>query len=83
MGNNLHEMQPPDVAAMEKWTSLTSALLRKYLGDEIATYFLFHDGDSSFAGRLCRLEETFDRPVEMGGELQSDFDTADAIEPYP
>jgi len=82
-GTNLHTAQQPDVAAMEKWVSLTSALIRRYLDDETANFFLIHDGDKSFAGRLQRLEEIFDKPVDSGGKLQSDFDPAEAIEPYP
>lgn len=83
MGNNLHERQPPDVAAMEKWVSVTSEFIRKFLGDETANFFLVHDGDSSFTGRLHRLEEICDKPVEGGGKLQSDFDLAEAMELFP
>lgn len=83
MGNNLRERQPPDVVAMEKWVSLTSSLIRRYLGDETANFFLVNDGDNSFDGRLRRLEDIFDKPVNSGGKLQSDFDSAEAIEPYP
>lgn len=83
MGNDLHEKQPPDVAAMEKWVSLTFAFIEKYLGEETANFFLVHDGDNSFAGRLRRLEEISDKPVEGGGPLQSEFDLAEVIELYP
>ena len=55
MGNNLHKRDSPDVAAMERWVSLTSGLIRKYYDDETANFFLVHDGDSSFVGRLRRL----------------------------
>ena len=48
MGNDLHERQPADLAAMEKWVSLASASIRRYLDDETANIFLVHDGDSSF-----------------------------------
>lgn len=82
-GNNLREMQKPDVAAMEKWVSLTSAAIRKYLGDESANFFLAGDGDTSFDARLQRLEQLFDKPVDEAGELQSEFDLAEIIEPYP
>jgi hypothetical protein len=68
---------------MEKWVSLASASIRRYLDDETANFFLVHDGDSSFVGRLRRLEEIFDSPVEKGGKLQSHFDIAEALEPYP
>lgn len=84
MGNNLHEAQRPDTAAMEKWMSLTSALIRRTLDDDTANFFLFHDGDSSFAGRLQRLEHIFgNQALEMTIKIPSDFDVAEAIEPYP
>lgn len=57
MGNNLQKRDPPDVAAMERWVSLTSSLIRKYYDDETADFFLVHDDDSSFAGRLHRLQQ--------------------------
>jgi hypothetical protein len=82
-GHKLHERQPPNVAAMEKWVSLTSAFIRKYLGDETASFFLVQDGDSSFAGRLRRLQQVLDKPVDHAGELQSDFDLDEAMNYFP
>jgi hypothetical protein len=83
MGYNLSKSERPNAAAMEKWTSLTSALIRKYMGDENADFFLVHDGDSSFTGRMDRLEQLMDKPVDFGVELQADFDLAEALESFP
>lgn len=83
MGNRLRKREPPDVAAMEKWVSLTSTLIRKYLGDESAGFFLVHDGDNSFDGRLHRLKQVADKPVDFAAKLQADFDLAEALELYP
>jgi hypothetical protein len=83
-GNRLREREPPDVAAMEKWVSLTSALIRKHMSDEAATFFLVHDGDSSLAGRLHRLEQLFNRPIDPLERVDvSDFDRYEALRPYP
>ena len=68
---------------MEKWVSLTSAFIRRGLDDETANFFLVHDGDYSFAGRLHRLEQIFDIPVDRGAKLQPDFDPTGALEDYP
>jgi len=84
MGDNLHEAREPNVAAMERWVSLTSALLRKNLGDEIANFFLAHDGDTSFTGRLQRLDQiSSNQALDMSITVPSDFDVGEAIEPYP
>lgn len=83
MGSNLQAAQQPDAADMEKWVSLTSAFISRYLDDEAANFFLVGNGDYSFAGRLRRLEDIFDKPVDRGGKVQPDFDPTGALEPYP
>jgi hypothetical protein len=84
MGRNLSEKEQPDAVAMERWVSLTSGLIRKHYDDETADFFLVHDGDSSFAGRLARLQEVADKAAAfMDAPKATHFDVAEALEPYP
>jgi hypothetical protein len=86
MGHNLNSAQPPDVVAIEKWASLTSALIRRALGEEIADFFLVDDGDSSFTGRLNRLEHILLNEADVRVYLRHDFNVDEALtilESYP
>jgi hypothetical protein len=84
MGRDLSEEEPPDIVAMEKWVSLTSGLIRKHYDDATADYFLIHGGDSSFAGRLGRLQLVADKAVDFEDmPMPTKFDIDEALEPYP